>query len=308
MNEPELPSGTHRVCPRCGTAAAESVWCESCGLNLKQQDELPTADAYAAKKREERWLHQQTERAQGENAGRQHAAGQAPKQTAKVAKISLVVAAALLLLGGGAAAALLLFENDDEQPATSAATETAGSQAEGREQATTHRQVGSAPQATRCRDVLDIGPTGSDPADAVSITARGVSCGDVRDVVVDFFRNSIQAGTERGNAFSVQDFACRDRTGGGFCKRRDGATIKFSLGQAEVAFENCGALPGSLANNFFNIEARGIECSEALEIVERQANGREARGFSCRSEQSGSESSVHVCTKGPMTVRYESGA
>jgi len=230
MNEPELPSGTHRVCHRCGTAAAESVWCESCGLNLKQQDELPTADAYAAKKREERWLHLQTERAQGENAGREHAARQAPKQTAKVAKISLGVAAALLLVGGGAAAALLLFGSDDQQRATPAATEPAGSPAEGRERATTRRQAGRAPRATNCRDVIDIGPTGSDPADAVSITARGVSCGDVRDVLVDFFRNSIQAGTAPGNAFSVQDFTCRETSGGGSCKRRDGATIKFSLG------------------------------------------------------------------------------
>ena len=52
----ELPSGGHPVCPRCGTAAGDSRWCAGCGLNLSQQAELPTADAYSAEIREQRWL------------------------------------------------------------------------------------------------------------------------------------------------------------------------------------------------------------------------------------------------------------
>lgn len=51
-----LPRGSHPVCPRCGTAADASRWCTQCGLNLVQHGELPTADAYAAKIREEGWL------------------------------------------------------------------------------------------------------------------------------------------------------------------------------------------------------------------------------------------------------------
>jgi hypothetical protein len=48
------------VCPRCGEAASEDpVWCEACGLNLKRAGELPTADAYAARIREQRWLERQ---------------------------------------------------------------------------------------------------------------------------------------------------------------------------------------------------------------------------------------------------------
>ncbi len=49
-----------RVCPRCGAPAEdEAVWCEGCGLNLKREKELPSADAYSARTREERWLEQQ---------------------------------------------------------------------------------------------------------------------------------------------------------------------------------------------------------------------------------------------------------
>lgn len=47
------------VCPRCGTPAGEGVWCSDCGLNLKQQDELPTRKAYEAQERERRWLAEQ---------------------------------------------------------------------------------------------------------------------------------------------------------------------------------------------------------------------------------------------------------
>lgn len=50
----QLPSGEHPVCPRCGAPAGEGLWCESCGLNLKQRD-LPSADAYAAGIREQQW-------------------------------------------------------------------------------------------------------------------------------------------------------------------------------------------------------------------------------------------------------------
>lgn len=72
----DLPSGTHTVCPRCGTASGESRWCASCGLNLSKQGELPTADAYGAKIREERWLAgQEALRREEQRSGSAHAAG-----------------------------------------------------------------------------------------------------------------------------------------------------------------------------------------------------------------------------------------
>lgn len=57
----EVTSSQEHVCPRCGTPAG-GVWCAGCGLNLKQQRDLPTADAYSAKVREGEWLARQEER------------------------------------------------------------------------------------------------------------------------------------------------------------------------------------------------------------------------------------------------------
>lgn len=59
----DLPPGGNPVCPRCGTPAGDAVWCEGCGLNLKQQREFPTADAYTAKVRERSWLEEQERQA-----------------------------------------------------------------------------------------------------------------------------------------------------------------------------------------------------------------------------------------------------
>ena len=52
-----------RICPRCGYAAPGLVWCEECGLDLREVDPQ-TATAYTAEIREKHWL-----------AGQEHAAG-----------------------------------------------------------------------------------------------------------------------------------------------------------------------------------------------------------------------------------------
>lgn len=61
------------VCPRCGAAADDNVFCSGCGLNLRLQGELPTAEAFAARQREQAWLAEQdAQRAQtGERAERE---------------------------------------------------------------------------------------------------------------------------------------------------------------------------------------------------------------------------------------------
>ena len=80
-----LPSGTHAVCPRCGTAAGGNRWCAECGLNLAQQGELPTAEAYAAKIREQRWLEEQEqERRAAETDARAAATERAERAAAEV--------------------------------------------------------------------------------------------------------------------------------------------------------------------------------------------------------------------------------
>lgn len=49
------------VCPRCGSRAGIQRFCEGCGLNLALQNELPTAEQFAAGEREQEWLAQQAE-------------------------------------------------------------------------------------------------------------------------------------------------------------------------------------------------------------------------------------------------------
>jgi hypothetical protein len=146
MSAADLPSGSHRVCPRCGTPTGDGVWCDGCGLNLKQQAELPTADAYAAKVREQRWLEERREeeraeprqkakekkaareRREAETAAAQQRAAdeKAEKRRARaearsrrgtrpwvVAGIALV---ALLLAGGVGTYALTSGSDPDDQP------------------------------------------------------------------------------------------------------------------------------------------------------------------------------------------------
>lgn len=62
----DLPAGDHPVCPRCGVPApGETTFCPGCGLNLRLQDGLLSADEYAARERERAWLKQK-ERARAE--------------------------------------------------------------------------------------------------------------------------------------------------------------------------------------------------------------------------------------------------
>lgn len=129
------------MCPRCGAKAGDSVWCDSCGLNLKQQKDLPTADVYAARVREREWKDAQKSgpparkvRRKGspgqKGPGRDHeagtdAAGSRPRK-------ALTIGVAIVALLAGAAAAWHFtgwdaplvgtspIKDDDEQSATAA--------------------------------------------------------------------------------------------------------------------------------------------------------------------------------------------
>lgn len=58
-NTNDDPSG--RVCPRCGIEpSSDETFCAGCGLNLRQQSDLPTRAAFQAQEREQRWLSEQT--------------------------------------------------------------------------------------------------------------------------------------------------------------------------------------------------------------------------------------------------------
>lgn len=61
------------MCPRCGTPAGDAVWCSGCGLNLRQQGELPTADLYSAGIRERDWLARQESEREAKLSQRENA-------------------------------------------------------------------------------------------------------------------------------------------------------------------------------------------------------------------------------------------
>lgn len=201
----DLPSGSQRVCPRCGAPSGEGTWCAGCGLNLRQLQELPSADAYSARVREEEWLafqeaQQRTEREARERqvasasdqrraeadqrraAARQQAAavkqqrhdsGQASGNRAKVA---LLTTAVVLLLAGGGAIAYGLLSSDgfsegadggDPPASDGAASDATGSGSE---------SVAEGPQS--CADFETAGPS------VVGVETLGIDCSEASDFIL----------------------------------------------------------------------------------------------------------------------------
>lgn len=121
------------------------MWCSACGLNLTQQGDLPTADAYAAGVREQRWLAAQAEeaeatkaeqaralqerraaeseqRAREERERKQARAEEAARKRAerrpqrKKWIVGLASALVVLLVGGAAAFSIFQARGGDEAP------------------------------------------------------------------------------------------------------------------------------------------------------------------------------------------------
>lgn len=271
----EPPAANHRVCPRCGTPAGESGWCAGCGLNLRQQGELPTAEAYAAKVREQQWLdRQEEEREAAEQAAGREAAEREQQRRAEAARLPeerrqrtseakpsasqenaarprklwrgvvLVALAALALIGAGSA--LLLSGVGEEEP-TGSASPAAGGQAQEAEPS-------------------------SPPEDGAT---DGVASDD-----------SSAAGT--GTLEECADF----KTAGPFVEDIEALGIDCSEAtQFITAWEEDG--PGTSGTCAGPDGATAYPC--------------EYQGWTCDSIQSGYESSAFDCSKGDATVRWESG-
>jgi hypothetical protein len=62
-----------------------------------------------------------------------------------------------------------------------------------------------------CPDVADIGPTGSDPADAVDVQAINADCATASGLARDFYPASIRTGAPAGGTVPVNGFGCRER-------------------------------------------------------------------------------------------------
>lgn len=84
----------------------------------------------------------------------------------------------------------------------------------------------------RCRDVIDVGPTGMDPADGNRVRATKVSCLTARRVVRRFTRWVFEDDDGRAPIYHGP-WACYDygsRRLGNVCKASGGRRVRWMLG------------------------------------------------------------------------------
>jgi hypothetical protein len=120
-NDFPSPTGTHLVCPRCGTPERGKRFCTSCGLNLDLQDELPTADEFAARVRERRWLeaHEAPTKRLSRDKEPRHEVGasRTPRwQTRKITAAMIGITLALLVGAAGLLVVLVVHNSNDSGP------------------------------------------------------------------------------------------------------------------------------------------------------------------------------------------------
>lgn len=82
-----------------------------------------------------------------------------------------------------------------------------------------------------CANVKDIGPTGMDPADAVSVRVKVASCGTARSVATKWAGAAVRQG---GDTVTVGRYRCTQSYVGDRitvrCTARGGRVIRFKLG------------------------------------------------------------------------------
>jgi hypothetical protein len=84
--------------------------------------------------------------------------------------------------------------------------------------------------SVRCASVADIGPTGADPADAVSLRAKGATCRTARSVARAWGPATVR---QTGSTITVGRYRCTDTTASRVtvrCTARGGRVISWKLG------------------------------------------------------------------------------
>jgi len=288
-----LPAGEQRVCPRCGALAQDGIWCDDCGLNLGQQGELPTADAYAAKVRERRWLEERAREArqereaqaarkaaererrpkEAEEARRADAVGRQAERERRVAEkrepsrsgrrrwLVATAIAGLVIVGGAGALALVGGSGmTDTQTEVRSSEDGKGGGERPRpgnldegDDAATPRQCGT-----------------TEGSITVVVERGSVSCEEARDVMSNFTRGE---STDGGVTVIYEGWKCGGASAIG-CRKPGAGEISGAFPSKEgstetvAEFEECGALSGPAANNLFDVEASGIDCVGAFEFIE----------------------------------------
>ena len=279
----DLPAGSQPVCTRCGRAVSDdAVWCEGCGLNLKQQEELPSADAYSARVREERWLEEQTTKEKEEQQAksdrleheraekdterkRELEKRQAQRDQRRAARRYRLRRHKNALIGSGIAGALLVGAlvawqvSRADVPVVGKSPLLASG---GAHVSTAPQHASLGPQ--HCGTVPGISPG----VDAVNVVAQGTDCGDAAYVASESY------GPNAGSSGAVAGFQCQFATTSVHC-HRGSATINF--GVTDTASSVPSATPsqstqcGPLSpNSPTSVTAMGVTCGEAF-LVGREA-------------------------------------
>lgn len=343
----DLPSGSHWVCPRCGTPTSEAIWCSECGLNLRQQSELPTADAFAARIREERWLAVKETERRAEHEARQREAAAAReeeraeaeqrrvaererKQAQKQARASrasrskrsksVVIGVALLLLATGGVIAYVL-EGDGEAGPASAGPERPvspagqGGSAEASESGTCETTTIDGVRVARAEGFDDC----ETAADLASQT-----------VLADGFLQTDEVLCRWGQGGTEEQIVDGEPLIPGFCTRPgDDTEATFLAQRGELSEENLEG-PESCADFepgpfVMGVEVIGVGCAEATEFIRSwELEGPlgtgectdsegfavypcEYQGWTCEGIQSGYETSSFDCSRGDQSIRWQSG-
>lgn len=88
-----------RVCPRCGAGVGEHEYCQTCGLHLTQQPELPTRAEWEESRTKERW-HGDLSPARALERRWRSAPRSARISVASLAAVLVLVIGLLALIGG----------------------------------------------------------------------------------------------------------------------------------------------------------------------------------------------------------------
>lgn len=334
-----IPSGSQEVCPRCGTAPGEGTWCSGCGLNLRQQHELPTADAYTARVREGRWLaDQQLQRQAQREAGEREAAvaqeqrwvrakqekaatleraaaaerGRQQQTTrgkrSRTTLLASVSAGLLLLLGGGVATYVLL--SNESSPLVTRTSPTPATPPERSDSEPAPEPDESADDGGECQPAEEVAPPNLFPVegapDAIALEATGTSCDTAARLADAYFPAETSQGVTPGQPVDIEGFTCIQTQGSG------GSTVECDQGSQQVTFRvgSAAVVPQGFEycpmyetrdRSVFDAGVRGVACSEAEDVLDQIVQTDAVVGdWACDKDE------LSVCTSADLgaEIRY----
>jgi mannose-6-phosphate isomerase-like protein (cupin superfamily) len=237
-------------------------------LNIRQLEELPTAQEFAARQREQAWLAEQAEkereaseqerlrrmaenqqrwaeeRRQREEAKQRREQERAAKREAKVrqkagdkrSRVALVVVAVgvLMLAGGGTAAYVLLSDDGSAKPSRAGTSPVPPPSPESRTGEPDPDRYEPADEGDDCSPAEGIAPPNLFPVegarDAITLEATATSCDTATQFAESYFPAETSQGVTPGEPVDIEGFTCIQTQGSG------GSTVECNQGGEQVTF------------------------------------------------------------------------